>query len=165
MTAILYTLKKSPLLRQLSIFGNRIGHPSAKVSILTFRYLARVASSLTSLGQLPTQARRIINCKKFCPRSQIIKRMLMSQVLNQENIDVRPYRVDHVWHFARYEGVRCRNDYQDVPYRLYVKPPEAPPPSVRSVRKYRKYTYDTMKEMKIEHVRCRYGIHWLLNND
>ena len=34
MVDILNTLKKSPLLRQLRIFGNCIGHPAAKVFVL-----------------------------------------------------------------------------------------------------------------------------------
>ncbi|KAK9305719.1 hypothetical protein QLX08_003462 [Tetragonisca angustula] len=110
MMNILYTLKKSPLLRQLRIFGNCIGNQAAK----------------------------------------IIKRMLISEVLNQENIDVRPYKVDHWWYFAKYEGDRCKKKYHDVPYHLFSQPPRTLP-TTRPIRKYYKYTYSTETELKLQH--------------
>nr|XP_034185128.1 uncharacterized protein LOC117606586 isoform X1 [Osmia lignaria]XP_034185129.1 uncharacterized protein LOC117606586 isoform X1 [Osmia lignaria]XP_034185130.1 uncharacterized protein LOC117606586 isoform X1 [Osmia lignaria]XP_034185131.1 uncharacterized protein LOC117606586 isoform X1 [Osmia lignaria]XP_034185132.1 uncharacterized protein LOC117606586 isoform X1 [Osmia lignaria]XP_034185133.1 uncharacterized protein LOC117606586 isoform X1 [Osmia lignaria]XP_034185134.1 uncharacterized prot len=108
---ILNTLKKSPLLRQLRIFGNCIGHPAAK----------------------------------------IIKRMLMFQVLEQENIDVRPYRVDHKWYFARYEGSRCKKEYHDIPYGLHFNAPRPPTKINRPNMKYYKYTYTKTTELKVQH--------------
>ncbi|XP_060829948.1 uncharacterized protein LOC132914661 [Bombus pascuorum] len=108
---ILYTLKKTPLLRQLRVFGNCIGHQAAK----------------------------------------IVKRMLISQVLDQKNIDVRPYKVDLWWHFARYEEDYCKKDYHDVPYHLSSQPPRTIPPTRRSIRKYYKYTYSIATEFKLQH--------------
>lgn len=78
--------------------------------------------------------------------------MLISEVLNQENIDVRPYKVDHWWYFAKYEGDRCEKEYYDVSYHLFLQPPKIPPPTTRSVRKYYKYTYSTETELKLQHV-------------
>ncbi|CAL7942400.1 unnamed protein product [Xylocopa violacea] len=111
MVGILYTLKKSPLLRQLRIFGNCIGHPAAK----------------------------------------IVKRMLISQVLEQENIDVRPYIVDHRWYFAKYEGDRCRNEYWNIAYKLMKKSTETLLPLRRKIRKYHKYTYSRTTDIKLQH--------------
>ncbi|XP_076757286.1 uncharacterized protein LOC143427239 [Xylocopa sonorina] len=111
MVNILYTLKKSPMLRQLRIFGNCIGHPAAK----------------------------------------IVKRMLISQVLEQENIDVRPYIVDHKWYFAKYEGDRCKNEYWNIPYKLFKKPKETSLPSHHKIRKYYKYTYTRATDIKLQY--------------
>ncbi|XP_017754461.1 PREDICTED: leucine-rich repeat-containing protein 34-like [Eufriesea mexicana] len=113
MVNILYTLKKSPLLRQLKIFGNCIGHPTAK----------------------------------------IVNRMLISQVFNQENIDIRPYRVDHTWYFARYKGDYHKREYYNVPYCLFSQAKSKISPTMaHSIRKYYKYTYSTMTEVKLRHV-------------
>ncbi|XP_054016458.1 leucine-rich repeat-containing protein 34 [Hylaeus anthracinus] len=111
MVDILNTLKKSPLLRQLKMFGNCLGHPTAK----------------------------------------IVKRMLMSQVLNQENIDVRPYRVDHRWYIARYEGGHCRDKFYDVSYGLFTRLPSGPVKKTRSKKTYNKYTYLETSEVHVQH--------------
>lgn len=80
--------------------------------------------------------------------------MLISQVFNQENIDVRPYRVDHMWYFARYEGDNHKKEYYNVSYRLFSQPKSKISPTMaHSIRKYHKYTYSTMTEMKLQHVR------------
>ena len=77
--------------------------------------------------------------------------MLISEVLNQENIDVRPYKVDHWWYFAKYEGDRCKKKYHDVPYHLFSQPPRTLP-TTRPIRKHYKYTYSTETELKLQHV-------------
>lgn len=79
----------------------------------------------------------------------------MSGVLNQENIDVRPYRVDHRWYFARYEGERCRKEYDDVSYGLSLKLPKKSPPIRSGLKKYFKYTYSASTEFAFKHVRRR----------
>lgn len=76
--------------------------------------------------------------------------MLISQVLNQENIDVRPYRVDHRWYCARYEGDQCRKVFYDVSYGLNMQ--SAPITKIRPKRMYYKYTYSMTSELKIQHV-------------
>ncbi|XP_043289014.1 leucine-rich repeat-containing protein 74A-like [Venturia canescens] len=60
---ILNTLKKSPCIRSLKLFGNCVGYESSK----------------------------------------IINRMLLSGVLVQNHLDVRPYRVNHEWQCALYQ--------------------------------------------------------------
>ncbi|XP_043256279.1 leucine-rich repeat-containing protein 34-like [Colletes gigas] len=111
MVDILNTLKKSPLLRQLRIFGNCLGHPTAK----------------------------------------IIKRMLLSQVLNQENVDIRPYRVDHRWYLARYEGDCCRKEFYNVPYGLSMKLSSVPVTKPRPKRSYYKQMSVKTSELKVQH--------------
>ncbi|XP_033337961.2 uncharacterized protein LOC117227102 isoform X2 [Megalopta genalis] len=111
MVELLYTLKKSPLLRQLRIFGNAIGHPVGK----------------------------------------IIERMLISKVLNQENIDIRPYRVDHRWYIARFEGDRCKKKYQDVPYELFSRESLPPIKKTRLKRTYYKYIYNRIDDINVQH--------------
>ncbi|XP_017791103.1 PREDICTED: leucine-rich repeat-containing protein 34-like [Habropoda laboriosa] len=84
---------------------------------------------------------------------QILKRMLMSQVLQQENIDVRPYRVDHRWYFARYTGDCCKKGDVDVPYGLFSQMSKSPPvQATRPCRKYYKYTYSQTTKIDIQHV-------------
>ncbi|CAK9818361.1 Leucine-rich repeat-containing protein 34 [Anthophora quadrimaculata] len=112
MVYILYTLKKCPMLRQLKIFGNCIGHSAAK----------------------------------------ILKRMLISQTLKQENIDVRPYRVDHRWYFAQYTVDFFKKEYVDVPYGLFSQVPKLP--SIKATRprnKYYKYTYMQTTNVDVKH--------------
>ncbi|XP_078043494.1 uncharacterized protein LOC144473476 [Augochlora pura] len=110
MVELLYTLKKSPLLRQLRIFGNTIGHPVGK----------------------------------------IIKRMLISKVLNQEDIDVRPYRVDHRWYIARFEGDRCKKKYEDVPYGLFSRESLPAIKKIRPKRTYHKYIYNRIDDINVQ---------------
>ncbi|XP_076232891.1 uncharacterized protein LOC143178245 [Calliopsis andreniformis] len=111
MINVLNTLKKSPCIRQLKIFGNCIGHPSAK----------------------------------------IIKRMLESQVLNQENIDVKPYRIDHKWYFARYQDDRCKKEHYDIPYVLFSQVPTISIKEIRPKKTYYKYIHLKSSEMKLQH--------------
>ncbi|XP_076300796.1 uncharacterized protein LOC143218980 [Lasioglossum baleicum] len=115
MVEFLYTLKKTPLLRQLKIFGNAIGHPVGK----------------------------------------IIKRMLISEVLNQEDIDVRPYRVDHRWYLARFEGDRCKKKYRDVPYSLYLQGSVPPTQQTPPKRTFYKYIYNRIDDVKVQHSAVR----------
>ncbi|XP_076631810.1 uncharacterized protein LOC143346957 [Colletes latitarsis] len=110
MVDILNTLKKSPLLRQLRIFGNCLGHPTAK----------------------------------------IIKRMLLSQVLNQENVDIRPYRIDHRWYLARYEGDCCRKEFYNVSYDLSLKLSSVPVTKPRPKRSYYKQMSVKTSEFKVQ---------------
>ncbi|XP_076397601.1 ribonuclease inhibitor isoform X2 [Megachile rotundata] len=111
MIDILNTLKKSPLLQQLKIFGNCISHPTAK----------------------------------------IIKRMLTFGILEQEKIDVRPYRVDHKWYFAKYEGHNYKKEYYDVPYGLFFKAPKTPAKKTRYNTKYYKYIFSKVTELKLHY--------------
>ncbi|XP_076652860.1 uncharacterized protein LOC143359082 [Halictus rubicundus] len=115
MVELLYTLKKTPLLRQLKIFGNTIGHPVGK----------------------------------------IIKRMLISEVLNQEDIDVRPYRVDHRWYLARFEGDRCKKKYRDIPYGLYSQAKVLPIKQTPRKRTLYKCMYNRIDEVKVQHSAVR----------
>lgn len=88
--------------------------------------------------------------------------MLTFQVLEQENIDVRPYRVDHKWYFARYEGSRCKKEYYDVPYGLFFNVPR-PPTKINHPMKYYKYTYTETTELKVHHVCSHIRIFFHLN--
>ncbi|XP_006607533.1 uncharacterized protein LOC102675572 isoform X1 [Apis dorsata] len=112
MVDILCTLKKYPMLRHLKIFGNCIGHSSAK----------------------------------------IVKRMLLSQVLNQENIDVRPYKVDHRWYFAKYEGDYYEKE-NNIPYYLSSQMQKLTSLKIPdSIKTCYKYTYSTTSEIKSQHL-------------
>lgn len=81
--------------------------------------------------------------------------MLVSEVLTQENIDVRPYRVDHKWYFARYQGDRCKKEYHDIPYELFSKMQIAPPKKPPERRTYYEYMYTKTSKFKLQHVGSR----------
>ncbi|KAK0176639.1 hypothetical protein PV328_000756 [Microctonus aethiopoides] len=79
---ILNTIKKSPCMRNLRLFGNQIGDKSAK----------------------------------------IIRRMLASGVLVQENLDVKPYEVDNKYYVAYYPANYYKQKYYNAisqPMKIY----------------------------------------------
>ncbi|XP_046419797.1 protein phosphatase 1 regulatory subunit 37 homolog [Neodiprion fabricii] len=83
---ILDSIKKSTRLWYLRIFGNSLGHCTAK----------------------------------------IVERMLVSGVLVQENIDVKPYRVDHESYLAHYPSDHYKQRYYDVPCYSHPQPLQIP---------------------------------------
>ncbi|XP_048505041.1 uncharacterized protein LOC105686975 [Athalia rosae] len=83
---ILNSIKKSTLLRYLRIFGNSMGHCTAK----------------------------------------IVDRMLVSGVLVQENIDVKPYAKDHKWNLAYYPSDHYKQRYYNVPRYAFPQPLKIP---------------------------------------
>ncbi|XP_076684644.1 uncharacterized protein LOC143377350 isoform X2 [Andrena cerasifolii] len=93
-----------------------------------------------------------VSFNRITDEGMIVKRMLVSQVLTQENIDVRPYRVDHKWYFARYQGDRYKKEYHDIPYEFFSNvqsaPPKKPPPIRRT---YYEYVYTQSSEFKLKH--------------
>lgn len=78
--------------------------------------------------------------------------MLVSQVLSQESIDVRPYRVDHKWYFARYQGDHCKKEYYDVPYGLFSQKLSSPRKEIRPKKTFYKYMHAKSSELKLQHV-------------
>lgn len=77
--------------------------------------------------------------------------MLLSQVLNQENIDVRPYKVDHRWYFAKYEGDYYEKE-NNIPYYLSSQMQKLTSSKIPDSKIYYKYTYSTTSEIKLQHV-------------
>nr|XP_031830943.1 uncharacterized protein LOC116426299 [Nomia melanderi] len=83
--------------------------------------------------------------------AKIIKRMLISKVLNQENIDIRLYKVDHRWCIARYEDNYPKKGYHDVSYGLFSQASDPPIKKSRPKAEYYKYTYNRTKEINVQH--------------
>lgn len=52
--------------------------------------------------------------------------MLLSGVLVQENIDLKPYKVDGELHFAHYPADHYKQRYYNVPLHSYPKPVRIP---------------------------------------
>ncbi|XP_006607534.1 uncharacterized protein LOC102675572 isoform X2 [Apis dorsata] len=93
-----------------------------------------------------------ISYNKITDNGMIVKRMLLSQVLNQENIDVRPYKVDHRWYFAKYEGDYYEKE-NNIPYYLSSQMQKLTSLKIPdSIKTCYKYTYSTTSEIKSQHL-------------
>lgn len=82
--------------------------------------------------------------------------MLISGVLVQENIDIKPYRVDHEWYIAHYPSDHYKQRYYDVPRYAFPQPLKIPyVKNKMSGKAAPKVNFKYVDPVPIEDRRCR----------
>ncbi|XP_023288166.1 uncharacterized protein LOC105704107 [Orussus abietinus] len=134
-------LAKKPSLRGLFLGHNIITNygarslsfslPFSKIRILDISYnritdtgAVDILNSLKKVYQM-RHLQIFGNCLGH-DTAQIVQRMLVSGVLQQENLDVKPYKVDTKWYFAHYPADRYKHLYYEVPDYGFPQPLKLP---------------------------------------
>ncbi|XP_033210485.1 uncharacterized protein LOC117168790 isoform X2 [Belonocnema kinseyi] len=120
---------EKPALRGLLLSHNIVTNNGARMLDLSHNRIddAGAIDILNSIKKSsPMRHLRLFGNRIKHPTAKIVERMLLSGVLVQENLDLKPYKVDGELNFAHYPADHYKQRYYNVPSYSYPKPLRIP---------------------------------------